>query len=127
MTEKDDRTVKIIQGLFLLSACVWAAIGVINMARMAVDGTAGSPLMGAIAIMIFGNSIAMALSAYLIVKREIWGYIFSLAIVIANIFLTFTDQVGVVDIVTVVFDFILLGLLLLNRKLLLAGNREEAS
>lgn len=116
MSENEDRTVKIAQGLFLVNASIWAAFGGINMARMSVDGTTQSPLLAAIATMLFGNSIVMGLSAWLIGKREIWGYIFALAIVIVNIFLTFTDQVGLFDIATVVLDVLLLGILLVKRK-----------
>jgi hypothetical protein len=127
MTEEEDRTVKIVQGLFLLNASIWAAFGAISMARMSVDGTTQSPLLGAIATMLFGNSIVMGLSAWLIGKREIWGYIFALAIVIVNIFLTFTDQVGFFDIATVVLDVVLLGILLVKRKAIYQSGEANPS
>ena len=125
MTEKDNLSLKIVQALFLLNASIWAALAVINLARLSMDGTTQSPLLGAIATMLFGNAIAMALAAWLIGKGEIWGYIFALGIVVANIFLTFTDQVGFIDIATVLVDFFLLGLLLLKRKELYSADVEN--
>ncbi len=68
--------------------------------------------MAIMGVMMFGNAGAMLLSAWLLLKKRMPVFIFMLLLLIVNILLTFTDQVGFWDWLTVLIDFVLGGILL---------------
>ena len=65
-----------------------------------------------VAIFMLGNAVAMFISGLLIYRRIKWGYYFSVAVVALNIILTFTDQFGIADFLTLLVDIVLLMILI---------------
>ena len=108
------------QGLLLLNAAIWLVFGIVSVVRLA--GNAGQGVTAlVVAILIFGNAGAMALSGALLGRRRLLFYLFALAVLAVNIVLTFTDQVGAFDWITFALDLVLLGILLVARKQFLGG------
>lgn len=98
--------------LFLVNAVVRLAIGLASLARQAANDALPPAAALVIALLVLANSGAMALSAVVLGRRNRWAYLFALGVVALNILLTFTDQVGAVDLATLALDVILLGFLL---------------
>jgi hypothetical protein len=103
------------QGLFFLNAAIWLAFGVVSVVR--IGGNAGQGVTAlVVAILMFGNAGAMALSGVFLGKRRILFYLFALAVLAVNVLLTFTDQFGAFDLITLIIDLVLLGILIVARK-----------
>ena len=68
-----------------------------------------------IAALIFGNAGAMLIAGIGIGRKNRWLYYFGILVLLANIVLTFTDQFGWLDFVTLVFDVFLLGFIVFGR------------
>ena len=103
------------QGLFFLNAAIWLVFGVVSVIRLA--GNAGQGVAAVVvAILIFGNAGAMALSGALLGKRRLLFYFFALAVLVVNVLLTFTDQVGALDWITFALDLVLLGIMIVARR-----------
>ena len=107
--------VKAAQCLFLLNAAIWLLFGVISLARMASNsGQAIAAL--AVAFLMLANVAAMAVAGIVLARQNSWIYFFSLGVLLVNIVLTFTDQFGVFDFITLLLDALLLGLLIGTRS-----------
>ena len=114
------RAMRWAQGLFLVNAAVWLVFGIVSVVRLA--GGAGQGVTAVVvAVLMFGNAGAMALSGALLGQRRLLFYLFALAVLAVNILLTFTDQVGAFDWITFALDLVLLGILLGWRKQFLGG------
>jgi hypothetical protein len=108
------------QGLFFLNAAIWLVFGIASVVRLA--GNAGQGVTAVvIAILMFGNAGSMALSGALLGKRRMLFHLFALAVLAANVVLTFTDQFGAFDLITLIIDLVLLGILIVGRKQLIEG------
>lgn len=119
-TERNQKFIKTVQGLFLLNMVIWLVIGVISLIRL--EGGTASPVFLVVALMLLVNAILMGLAAWLLAKRTIWGYLFAIALLGINVLTTFTDQVGFLDFATVLVDIVLLLLLLFRRDTFVAKN-----
>lgn len=102
-------TLKFARALFLLNALIWAGLGVETLLRLSESAAEMKFMMGVIGIMMFGNAAAMLLSAWMIASEKPIFLFFVLGILAVNILLTFTDQVGLMDWITVLIDIVLLG------------------
>lgn len=113
---KNIDTVQAAQILFFLNALIWIALGIVGLLRLSQRGpiSAGTALI--IAIMMFGNAGAMVVSGVGLGTKRRGFYFLALAVLLVNIVLTFTDQVGLLDILTFVLDLVLLILLIVTRK-----------
>ncbi len=116
-------TVRWAQGLFFLNAVIWLALGAVSLTRLGGHGgqVVTAPM---VAILMFGNAGAMALSGALLPKRRLLFYLFALAVLAVNIVLTFTDQVGALDWITFAVDLVLLGTLLVARRWFVVGRGD---
>ena len=104
------------QILFFLNAVIWLAFGVITLARMAASsGQALTMLI--VALLMFGNAGAMLLAGWGLGSRRRVFYFLALGVLAINILLTFTDQFGLLDFLTLLIDVCLLGLLLFTRRI----------
>jgi hypothetical protein len=94
-----------------------ACIGIVSLARVS-GGAAGQPIMLlVIAVLMLGNAGAMVVAgAGLSTRWRRPAYYWGLAVLAINIILTFRDQFGVFDLLTLLFDLALLGLLIAARK-----------
>ena len=110
------RSVFAAQALFIINAVIWLFFGFAGILRLA-NGTETLVItLWVITILMFGNVGAMLLAGFWLGKRSRWAFVFALAVLIVNLLLTFTDQVGFFDILTALIDFGLLGLILIDRK-----------
>jgi hypothetical protein len=74
-------------------------------------------VMLVVTVLVAGNTGAMLLAGWWLAAGRRWAYLFSLALLGANILLTFTDQFGILDLLTLLLDLFLLGLLLATRSI----------
>ena len=104
-------SVRIARILFYLMAATWLVFGVLSLVRL--FNRSGSPLTPlVVAILMMGNVVAMALAGLLLGRpRKLW-HLFALAVVLVNIVLTFPDEFGLFDLLTLIVDLVILGLLL---------------
>ena len=105
---KTDSLTRMAQALFYFNAAVWVLLGIASLVR---SNGGSSYAAWIIAILMFGNAAVLALCGWGIGTGK-KGYLYLALVVLGvNIVLTFTDQVGALDIATLAIDVILLGLL----------------
>jgi uncharacterized membrane protein (DUF2068 family) len=102
------------QRLFFLNTAIWLVLGYAYLLRLSRAGTAPQSTMLVIAVLMFGNSVAMLLVGWGLGRRNHWLYYFALAVLAINILLTFTDQFGILDLITLLVDIGIVVLLVLN-------------
>lgn len=102
--------------LFYISAATWGVLGEISLVRL----TNGSPVSlctaGIIAILMFGDAAAMLISGLGLGKLQKRFFYLALAVLIVTIILTVTDEFGIWDLITLLLDGILLGLLMVTPR-----------
>jgi hypothetical protein len=96
--------------LLALNGLIWLLLAIFTLLRL--DGA--RPGMIVVAVLMVGNAGAMLLAARLITRRRRIFYLFTLALLLVNIFLTFADQFGLLDLLTLLVDLVLLSILLLR-------------
>ncbi len=114
-TEKLQKPICIVRTLFFLNAVIWLLFGLISLYRIASGDNAYPITMLVIAVLMFGNVVALTLSGFVVKwpqKRWFW---LATAVLLINILLTFTDQVGIFDLLTLLLDVTILSLLIANR------------
>ena len=102
--------------LFYINAIIWLVIGVSSLLRIATNNSAPRITLIVVAVLMFGNVGAMMVSGLGLATRTKPAYFFAFAVLGVNIILTFTDQFGVLDLATLLFDLILLGLMMVGWK-----------
>ena len=110
------RSVRTAQILFGLNTLIWIIFGVVSLLKIGDDLTTPRYSLWIIAILMFGNAVAMALSGYGLSNKGKLPYSLAMIVLGINIILTVTDQVGIFDWVTLIIDFILLTILIAVRK-----------
>ncbi len=109
-------SVRAAQALFFLNAVIWLILGIVSLLRLSRGGPIPVVAALVIAILMFGNAGAMGISGIGLGTQRRGFYYLALAVLLVNIVLTFTDQVGVLDFLTLALDLALLGLLIATRK-----------
>jgi hypothetical protein len=104
------------QALFFLNAAIWMVLGIVSIYRIPSRSPEQVSIAWVVAMLMFGNAAAMLLSGVVIARPGRFGYAFALAVLGINILLTFTDQVGALDLFTLLIDMLLLVLLIIARK-----------
>lgn len=102
--------------LFIANTLVWLLLGVVSLTRVAGNGTGQMLTMVGIAILMFGNAAAMLVCGVGLGTRQRRFYFLALAVLAVNIILSITDQFGLLDLLTLLLDVALLGLLVWDRK-----------
>lgn len=102
--------------LFYANAAIWMPAAAITVVRAAGGTPEQRASAIALTVLMFANAVAMVLSALGLARRSRWFYLFAVAVVVVNLLLTWTDQVGWPDVVTGVLDLVLLGLLVVVRR-----------
>lgn len=110
------RQVRLAQALFVLNAGVWLLIGIASVLRMRQSDASQTITAAAIAVLMLGNAAAMLLAGWGIGRRSRLFLLFAWAVLAVNILLTFTDQFGLLDFLTLLLDLVLVALLILARK-----------
>ncbi len=108
--------IKTAQLLLGLNALIWLIIGIISLLRLAGNDPDLIGVYAIVAVLMFGNVAAMLVAAWLLNNPRKLSFLFALAVLLINILLTFTDQFGFFDLITVLIDFVILRILLANRK-----------
>lgn len=108
-----DRLIRIGKWLFWLNAAVWLALGIWSMVRIGEDTVGGNVTLWIIAILMLGNVVAFLWCSFAIQKQATWYRFAVIAILAVNLILTFTDQFGLFDFLTLLLDLILLGIVLI--------------
>lgn len=108
------------QRLFYLNAAVWVLLGILTLWRMRAGGSFDA--IGAIMIgmLMFGNAFILLLAGVGLGERTRLTYVFAVLILVVNILLTFTDQVGWLDLLTLLLDLVILAMLVVYRRQLWA-------
>ena len=100
-------------GLYLMGG-VWLILGALTIFRLSAGSTYGHPIAGVvIAVLTFGNALAFLAAGWGLGRYPRVFAVLSIFLVVVNIVLSFTDQVGPVDVITAVVDGIILVLLIL--------------
>jgi hypothetical protein len=107
--------VKAAQVLFIVNGAVWLLLAVTTLAGAAAS-TPFDRVSGLLGSLMLGNAAAMWVAGAGLGRCERLPFFFAIALLAINILLTFTDQVGVLDIATLLLDLALLVLLLATRK-----------
>jgi hypothetical protein len=108
--------VRAAQALFYLNAAIWLLFGIWSLARLA-GGESGMVItLLVVALLMFGNVAAMLCCGWGLSRPQRRWYYLALAVVVVNVVLTVTDQFGLFDLITLLVDLVLLGLLLAVRK-----------
>lgn len=115
------------QLLFGLNAGIWLLFGIIFLLRQTGNGSAQQTVFFVIALLMFANGGAMLVSARLLAMRRRIFFFFAIALLLVNIILTFTDQFGVFDLLTLLLDLLLLGILLARRSHFLPAARRPST
>ena len=102
------------QSLFGLNALIWLILAGVSLARLTGDRP-NSFIFWVIAALMVGNAGAMLLCAVVIGRRKRIYYLFALLVLLVNIVMSVTDQVGWADLLTLFIDVVLLGILLGGR------------
>ncbi len=107
-----DRLIQFGKWLFWLNAAVWLAFGIWSMVRIGNGGVGSSSTLWLIAILMLGNMVAFLWCSWAIQKQAARYRFGIIAILAVNIFLTFTDQFGLFDFLTLLLDLVLLVIVL---------------
>jgi len=103
---------QIAQALFFLNAAIWFLLGILNLASLRDRNPDPDLFHNTIANLMFGNAGAMLLCAVFIGRFKKNFYFFAVALLFINIIFTITDQFGVVDLITLLIDLLILGILI---------------
>lgn len=88
------KAVQLAKGLFFLNGLIWLGLSLSGALRL----VGGNPAtLAVVSLLMFGNSAAMFLAGLVLGEGRRLGYGFALALLLVNILLTFTDQVGLLD------------------------------
>ena len=106
-------SVRVARILFYLMAATWLVFAVFSVVRL-LDrlGSPVTPFL--VAIFMMGNVAAMALAGLLLGRPHKLWHLFALAVLLVNIVLTFPDEFGLFDLLTLIVDLVILGLLLVR-------------
>ena len=124
LLNRDARPVALAQALFYLNAAIWLAIGGATVVRISSRHPDQAVTAWIITILMLGNVGAMILAGVGLGQRKRGFFYLALVILGVNIFLTFTDQFGLLDLITLVIDLFLFGLLVITRNLYHRGQAE---
>ena len=102
--------------LFLLSAILWIVLGAITLFRMASGSPEQSAVAGILAALMAAYGLVLCFIAWSLGRRKKIFYYFAIAVSVLTILLTFTDQVGLADIIGLVMAAVPLVLLIAARR-----------
>jgi lysylphosphatidylglycerol synthetase-like protein (DUF2156 family) len=102
--------------LFFLNAVIWLLFGVYTLANMAGRYPGQSMTVWIVGILMLGNCAAMLLCGVGLGKHQKRFFYLALVVLAVNIVLTVTDEFGIFDLITLLIDLALLGLLIATRN-----------
>jgi hypothetical protein len=102
--------------LFLLNAVLWVVLGAVTLSRMASASPEQAAVAGILAALMAAYGLVLCFIAWSLGKRRRIFYYFAIAVSVVTILLTFTDQVGLADIIGLVLAAVPLVLLIATRR-----------
>jgi len=109
-------TIRASQVLLWLSAGIWFVLGGFSLFGEPGDDSSQVATLVVIATLMFANSAMFIVVGLGLGIRRPWAWWLAVVVVIANLLLTFTDQIGFYDITTAVVDAAILALLVSGRS-----------
>lgn len=116
MRARPASLIRSVHALFFLNTAIWAVLGIFTIARLPNHSSEEVFAAWIVAMLMFGNAAAMLISGLVVARPGKLGYAFALTVLVVNILLTFTDQVGTLDLLTLLIDLVLLILLIYSRR-----------
>ena len=114
MNRKKERMMRLIQGLLLLDMIVWMALGGMSLHKQAAAAAEPANFQQTIGLMMIGNALLFGILAFY--YRKTHFRMLTVVWLMVNIVLTFTDQFGLLDILTLLLDVLILVLILIQKK-----------
>jgi hypothetical protein len=109
--------VRTAQALFFINAALWLVLASQRLFMPDVDASLDEPVsMGIMAVLLFGNAALMFWCGLMLGKRLRLYFYITVIVLVINVILTVTDQIRLTDMLTLLVDLALLGLLSLTRK-----------
>lgn len=109
---KGERAIRIVRALFFLDAAIWLAFAVATYLRLLPGIPDQGAMAGVMAALMLGNAAALAVAGWGLGRQTPIFYFFAVAVLVVNMVLTITDQMGVWDWLILVLEAAMLGLLL---------------
>lgn len=109
MTARPD-ILHLTRRLLWLNAAVWLSFGLISLLRLGSDGRTSTITLLIMAVLMTGNAAALFLAGCGLDKHRLF-HPFAFIIILVNILLTFTDEFGLFDFLTLLLDGFILFLL----------------
>jgi len=115
--EKTQKVVSTARWLFVLLGIIWLVFGVWSIVRITtVISSVPSAMFWMIAILMFVNAMLLIWIGWGLGGGNKLYYYFGLLTLAGNIFLTFTDEFGLFDLLTLIINIALLVLLIAARS-----------
>lgn len=126
--EKIPKVVNTARWLFVLLGIIWLVFGVWSISCIMTESS-GQPdaLFWVVAILMFVNALLAIWIGWGIGRGNNLYYYFGLLILAGNIFLTFTDEFGLFDLLTLIINIALLLMLIAARSKFLEIKRINCS
>lgn len=118
--DQTPASVKAAQALFFLMGVIWIAFGIAALIRLVSSSTNPMITLWVVALLMFGNAGAFLFLGWGIGRQSKLFFYLGILVLAANIFLTFTDEFGLYDLLTLIIDLVLLVLLIVTRSRYLA-------
>ena len=114
--ERIPKVVTTARWLFVLLGGIWLVFGVWSITRIGSDSSSvPAAMFWLIAILMFVNAFLLIWIGWGIGRGKRLYYYFGLLLLAGNIFLIFTDEFGLFDLVTLIINVALLVLLIATR------------
>jgi hypothetical protein len=109
--------------LFVFLGVIWLILGVVSLVRMFTGDTYISGIGWIIILLMFVNSTVLVWIGWGVGKGHKRFFYLALIVLAGNTILTYTDEFGLLDMITLVIDVFLLILLLVTRTEFIAEER----
>jgi hypothetical protein len=103
---KNNIILQILKSLLIIFCIFWIVLGIIFITKIQIHTLQNWIIM----VLMMLNGICFAVFAYLIRKKALFIYIILVLFILINTMLTVTDQLGIVDWITLLFNIIILVL-----------------
>lgn len=114
MNRKKESMIRLIQGLLLLNMVVWVALGGLTLHKQAAAAADAASFRQTIGLMMIGNALIFGALAFSYRKPHFRNI--TVVWLMVNIVLTFPDQFGLYDVLTLMLDVLIVVLILVQKK-----------
>ena len=111
-----NNILRLMKFLLLILAGFWVIAGVYGLVNRNNHGITSPIIYVVMGILMLMNAGFLILCSFGLGKRIFWYYLFSLLLLLTNIILSFTDQIGPADLVVLAFTLAPFLLLIIYRQ-----------